>query len=326
MGGQLWNFFGSGSCSADEKCLQKFNLQANIKRLKNTGQYFDSWVILHVFYYTNYIEWCTKWYPTESLNKSFNIYIMVQYFHEHKEQLMEIYPLWIACSIWLPFCHATSKTLIAMFMITQQHISSIILPPKAQILLFTMPSKWKCVCKPYVVTPSCSPHTANSSLRCLPQTVSSCTTVIMYGYRCKSVCKINCNDYVDTLNSAMAFQVDCPRLLCMAALAASMFCGLCTLAACPHSFSNIVLSCWNCCWSLWIVFGGGAHHIPKWAWNHFCISRTLFLGLFFLFLAFFNCLHSALNCKSSFDRHLLHTGGKPRANHLAFATHDAYTT
>jgi hypothetical protein len=42
----------------------------------------------------------------------------------------------------------------------------------------------------------------------LPRAVSSCTTVILYGYRWKSPCKIRCTDCLDTLNSATAFQVD----------------------------------------------------------------------------------------------------------------------
>jgi hypothetical protein len=84
------------------------------------------------------------------------------------------------------------------------------------------------------------------------------------------------NKSLDIVNSAKALLVDFPGLLCIATLTASMFWAVRTLAARPCFRSKTEPFCWNCWWSLWMVFGEGAQRVTKWARKPLCVATILF--------------------------------------------------
>jgi hypothetical protein len=57
------------------------------------------------------------------------------------------------------------------------------------------------------------------------RTVSLGNTLILYGYKFKSLFNINYTDHLDIPSCAAAFLVDLLELLCSATLTASMFSG-----------------------------------------------------------------------------------------------------
>lgn len=86
--------------------------------------------------------------------------------------------------------------------------------------------------------------------------------------------------------------------------------SLCSLSWAVSSYITVIL--WGYSWN-------SLHKIS-------CTNHLDILNPATAFCKSQNYLHSLLNCKPSYVYHLLHTGRKPRANHLALATPDAYAT
>jgi hypothetical protein len=149
--------------------------------------------------------------------------------------------------------------------------------------LLTSPFNWKCASSENQIllndTSLFWAHSPNVILWCLFWSLSLGNTVLLCGYKFKSLFNIRCTDRLGVPRCAATFLVDLLGLLCSDTLTASMLSGERTGERRRGFLSSIEPSLLKWLSSLWIVSNEGAHLVSKLAQKHLCVTTTLVVSL-----------------------------------------------